>query len=144
MGEIFAEFLQNYTGQIIFGILTAIAGIIGTALKKEYEEASEDKKKKEIIANAVKFVEQVHKNLHGSEKLKKAMESASKMLAQKGINITELELIVLIEATLCELNNAFDKASWEKGIEEVASSEANSEPVDGEEIVEEATAETVG
>ena len=124
MGEIFAEFLQNYTGQIIFGILTAIAGIIGTALKKEYEEASEDKKKKEIIANAVKFVEQVHKNLHGSEKLEKAMESASKMLAQKGINITELELIVLIEATLCELNNAFDKASWEKGIEEVTNAES--------------------
>ena len=129
--EIIKEFIQNYAGQLIFAALTAIVGFIGTALKKAYEDSNEDKKKKEIIANVVKSVEQVYKNIHGSDKLKKAMETASKMLAQKGISITELELMVLIESALCEFNDAFNKASWKEGIEEAVNAEG--ETVDTEE-----------
>ena len=146
--EIIKEFIQNYAGQIIFATLTAIVGFIGTALKKEYEDSNEDKKKKEIIANVVKSVEQVYKNIHGTDKLKKAMETASKMLAQKGISITELELMVLIESALCEFNDAFNKASWEEGIEEAVNAEGESVESEEGEAVEEGplsvdTAETV-
>lgn len=143
MAEIFTEFLQNYTGQIIFAALTAIVGFIGTALKKEYEEASEDKKKREIIASVVRSTEQIYKNLHGSDKLQKAMETASKMLAQKGISITDLELMVLIESALCEFNDAFNKASWEKGIEEVTNAESITTETDSE-VSEEEPIEAVG
>ena len=143
MAEIFTEFLQNYTGQIIFAVLTAIVGFIGTALKKEYEEASEDKKKREIIASVVRSTEQIYKNLHGSDKLQKAMETASKMLAQKGISITDLELMVLIESALCEFNDAFNKASWEKGIEEVTNAESITTETDSE-VSEEEPIEAVG
>ena len=146
--EIIKEFIQNYAGQLIFAALTAIVGFIGTALKKEYEDSNEDKKKREIIANVVKSVEQVYKNIHGTDKLKKAMETASKMLAQKGISITELELMVLIESALCEFNDAFNKASWKEGIEEAVNAEGESaEAEEGEPIEEgplsEDTAETV-
>lgn len=148
MAEIFKEFLQNYTGEIIFAALTAIVGFIGTALKKEYEEASEDKKKREVIASVVRSTEQIYKNLHGSDKLQKAMETASKMLAQKGISITDLELMVLIESALCEFNNAFNKASWEEGLKKATSiseevQETEEEPEEGE-AVEEETEVTVG
>ncbi len=143
MVDIIKEFIQNYAGELIFAALTAIVGFIGTALKKEYEDSNEDKKKREIIANVVKSVEQVYKNIHGTDKLKKAMETASKMLAQKGISITELELMVLIESALCEFNDAFNKASWQDGIEKATSAEIETDEPDSEDN-EEATAETVG
>ena len=132
--DIIKEFIQNYAGELIFAALTAIVGFIGTALKKEYEDSNEDKKKREIIANVVKSVEQVYKNIHGTDKLKKAMETASKMLAQKGISITELELMVLIESALCEFNDAFNKASWQDGIEKATSAEGESAEPDSEDI----------
>lgn len=146
MVDIIKEFVQNYAGELIFAALTAIVGFIGTALKKEYEDSNEDKKKREIIANVVRSVEQVYKNIHGTDKLKKAMETASKMLAQKGISITELELMVLIESTLCEFNDAFNKASWKEGIEEITNAEEGA--AEDDEAVEEGplsddTAETV-
>lgn len=145
--DIIKEFIQNYAGELIFAALTAIVGFIGTALKKEYEDSNEDKKKREIIANVVKSVEQIYKNIHGTEKLKKAMETASKMLAQKGISITELELMVLIESALCEFNDAFNKASWEDGLEKATSAKSESDSEDIEEdgsILNEDTAEAVG
>jgi hypothetical protein len=51
------------------------------------------------------------------------METASEMLCEKGINVTELELMTLIESALCEFNDAFNKASWQEGIEEATSCE---------------------
>lgn len=146
MVDIIKEFIQNYAGELIFAALTAIVGFIGTALKKEYEDSNEDKKKREIIANVVRSVEQVYKNIHGTDKLKKAMETASKMLAQKGISITELELMVLIESVLCEFNDAFNKASWEEGIEEATNADeiVEDEAVEEDSELNEDTAETVG
>ena len=141
--DIIKEFIQNYAGELIFTALTAIFAFLGTALKKVVEDSNEDKKKKEIITNVVKSVEQVYKNIHGTEKLKKAMETASKMLAQKGISITELELMVLIEAALCEFNDAFNKASWKDGLEKAASSEGEDvETEEGEAIEEDTVSDT--
>ena len=116
--DIMKEFISNYGGEIIFTIVSAIFAFLGTALKKIVEDYVKDKKKREIVKDCVKAVEQIYKNLHGSEKLKKTIETASQMLNEKGINITELEMITLIEAALAEFNDAFNKASWEKGIEE--------------------------
>lgn len=139
--DIVKEFIQNYASELIFAALTAIAGFLGTAFKKAYEDSNEDKKKKEVIANVVKSVEQVYKNIHGTAKLEKAMATASEMLAQKGIEITDLELVVLIESVLCEFNDAFNKASWEEGIKEVTSAD---EPVlDGDTYTETETEEEV-
>lgn len=134
--DIIKEFIQNYAGELIFTALTAIFAFLGTALKKVVEDSNEDKKKKEIITNVVKSVEQVYKNIHGTDKLKKAMETASKMLAQKGISITELELMVLIESALCEFNDAFNKASWKEGIEETINAEGESADAEEGEAVE--------
>lgn len=145
--DIIKEFIQNYASELILAALTAIAGFLGTAFKKAYEDSNEDKKKKEVIANVVKSVEQVYKNIHGTAKLEKAMATASQMLAQKGIEITDLELVVLIESVLCEFNDAFNKASWEEGIKEVTSAEVESEDtveVTLSESIEENTAEIYG
>lgn len=105
----FAEFVNAYGTQILYTIVTAIAGYIGIVLKNLVAKYINDKTKKEVAKNAVQFVEQVYKNLHGEEKLIEALGAASEMLAEKGITVTELELRVLIEAAVAEFNKAFEK-----------------------------------
>lgn len=132
--EIIKEFISNYGSEILLTVITGFFAFLGTALKKIVEDFVKDKEKKEIIKNVVKSVEQMYKNLHGTDKLEKAMENASAMLCAKGINVTELELMTLIESAVCEFNDAFNKASWQKGIEEATScEEINQDTIEGAE-----------
>ena len=105
----FVEFINTYGMQLMYAIITAIAGYIGIVVKNLITKYLNDKTKKEVAKNAVQFVEQVCKNLHGEEKLNEALVAASEMLVEKGISITELELRVLIEAAVAEFNKAFEK-----------------------------------
>ena len=107
----FAEFINTYGMQLMYAVITAIAGYLGIVFKNLAKKFFNDKTKKEVAKNAVQFVEQVFKNLHGEEKLFEAMKAASEMLAEKGITITELELRVLIEAAVAEFNKAFEKTA---------------------------------
>lgn len=100
----FAEFIHSYGTQILYTLVTAIFGYLGIVVKNIVQKHFTDKTKKEVARNAVKFVEQVFKNIHGEEKLKEALKAASEMLAEKGITITELELHVLVEAAVLEFN----------------------------------------
>ena len=104
------EFINLYGYDLLYAIVVAIGGFIGLCLKELFTKIAHDKTKLSVAKNAVKYVEQVFRDLHGDEKLNKAMEAASQMLAEKGIAITDLELRVLIEAALAELNNVFEKA----------------------------------
>lgn len=107
----FAQFISEYGTQIIFAILTAVAGYLGMVAKNLYEKLIKDKKKKDIAKTVVNAVEQMYKNLHGDEKLDKALEAASEMLVNNGITVTELELRMLIEAAVAEFNEAFKKTT---------------------------------
>lgn len=106
------NFLNEYG--LLSAIITGLASALGVLLKKLYDrtigERFKDKIKKEVAAQVVKYVEQVYKDLHGPEKLEKALEAAADILNEKGINISDLELRVLLEAALAELNEAFKKA----------------------------------
>lgn len=93
------EFISTYGTEIIFTVLTAVASFIGLQIKKLYEKYVNDKTKKEVVENTVKYVEQLYKSLDGAEKLEKAKESIVALLNEKGLTITELEMDVLIEAT---------------------------------------------
>ena len=54
-------------------------------------------------------MEQVWKNLHGPEKLRKALETAQVLLSKKGIDFDAEEMEILIEAAVAEFNEAFRK-----------------------------------
>ena len=110
----FAEFINSYGTQILYTLVTAIAGYIGIVVKNLVKKYINDKTKKEVAKNAVQFVEQVYKNLHGEDKLIEALKAASEMLMEKGITITELEMRVLIEAAVAEFNKAFEKKTAEE------------------------------
>ena len=105
----FAEFINQYGLQIMYAIITAIAGYIGIVVKNLVTKYLNDKTKKAVAKSAVQFVEQVYKDIHGEEKLAEAVAAAAEMLAEKGITITDLELRVLIEAAVAEFNEAFNK-----------------------------------
>ena len=110
----FAEFINEYGMEILYAIVTAIAGYIGIVVKNLCTKYINDKTKQAVAKTAVQFVEQVYKDLHGEEKLAEALSAASEMLAEKGITVNELELRVLIEAAVGEFNNAFNKNTIEK------------------------------
>ena len=105
----FAEFINTYGIQIMYAIITAIAGYVGIVVKNLVTKYLNDKTKKAVAKSAVQFVEQVYKDIHGEKKLAEALAAASEMLAQKGITVTDLELRVLIEAAVAEFNAAFNK-----------------------------------
>lgn len=109
----FAEFINDYGLQLLYAVITAIAGYVGIVVKNLATKYINDKTKEAVAKTAVKFVEQVYKDLHGEDKLNAALTAASDMLADKGIHVTDLELRVLVEAAVAEFNEAFKKAKAE-------------------------------
>jgi hypothetical protein len=103
----FAEFINEYGLQLMYMAITAIAGWLGIVVKDLVKKHLDDKTKLAVAKTTVQYVEQVFKDIHGEEKLNKALEAASDMLAEKGIAVTDLELRVLIEAAVAEFNYAF-------------------------------------
>lgn len=102
--KIITEFIDSYGLTIMYAILTAIAGFIATKIKAIYESKVNDEKKKRVVETCVKAVEQLYNSLSGSEKLQRAKENIVEMLNQSGIEITELEMDMLIEAVVAEFN----------------------------------------
>ena len=101
--------MGNYFAQIVTVILLAIAGILGAQIKKLYNKYVTTEIKQAVCKTAVRFVEQVYKDIHGAEKLKAAMTKASELLTEYGITISDVELIAMLEAAVNEFNNSFNK-----------------------------------
>lgn len=106
----FGEFISQYGMEILYTVIMAIAGYLGIVVKNLCTKYLNDKTKRDVAESAVQFVEQVYKDLHGDEKLNAALSTASEMLAEKGIFVTDLEMRVLLEAAVAKFNNAFEKA----------------------------------
>lgn len=87
--------------------LTGVFTYIGTRLKKVYEEKVNTETAKAVVEDAVRFVEQVYKDLKGQEKLEKATAQVAEILQSKGITITEAEINMLIESTIYGLNKGW-------------------------------------
>ena len=105
----FEMFIASYGEAILYAVLTAIAGFLGTQLKRVYEKYINDKTKKAVVETCVKAVEQLYKDLHGAEKLEKAKENILAMLEEKGLTISDLEMDLLIESCVAEFNINFQK-----------------------------------
>lgn len=97
--ELLNNFIQTYGTTILYAVLTAIAGYLGTICKNIYKKYIDTKIKKDVVETAVNAVEQLYKNLHGEDKYNKAVDAITEMLNEKGVTITEFEIKMLIEAT---------------------------------------------
>ncbi len=103
------EILYYYGNQILSAIMCALFGLIGYAINRAFTNWANSDEKRAVARDAAKFVEQVWKNIHGEDKLYKALEAAETMLAKKNIKFDADEMKILIEAAVCEFNKAFGK-----------------------------------
>lgn len=102
-------FISEYGTAILYTILTGVFAYLGVQAKSLADKYINTKVKKDVARTVVQAVEQLYKDLHGDEKLNMALESASEMLMEKGITVSELEMRMLIEAAVSEFNKAFEK-----------------------------------
>ena len=105
---LFEQFMSQYGIEIIGTLLLALAGTLGLIAKNLATKYLNDKTKQSVAKLVVQGVEQVYKDLHGEEKLNKALEMFSDLLAEKGIKISDLEMRILLEAAVGEFNKVFE------------------------------------
>ena len=105
--EILNQFIQILL-PILATFLTGLFTYIGTKLKSAYEKKVNTETAKAVVEDVVKFVEQVYTDIHGKEKLQKAIEQASIILQNKGISISEAEINMLIESAVYGLNEGLN------------------------------------
>lgn len=92
---------------ILVTALTTIMSYVGLRLKVAYEKHIDTKEKEAVIKNTVQYVEQVFGALKGAEKLEKAKITALDWLNEKGIEISDAELTILIESSVKALKGGF-------------------------------------
>ena len=121
-------FINHYGLEIVTTIVTAIVGYIAVVAKNLAQKYINDKTKKDVAKIVVSGIEQCYKALEGPQKLEKALEAASSMLAEKGIKVTEVELRMLLESALSEFNKVFEDSGTQGTVEDwVASNEGSAE-----------------
>lgn len=94
------EIIMEYLPKILEYVIIIIAGVLANKAKKLINTDI----KKAIVRDTVKYVEQVFKDIHGVEKLDAAKNKAITLLREKGIKISDEEIIVLIESAVSEMN----------------------------------------
>lgn len=107
------EFADRYLLEFIIGILTTVAGILGAEIKRRYEEKVNNHIKKEDAEKVVKAVEQLYKNCAGEEKYRRACLYLTEILNDKGIDVSELEVKMLIESVVAEFNKAWCSTKYD-------------------------------
>lgn len=97
------ELLSQILDILLPALATLIAGwftVLGAKLKVSYEEKINTEVKESIVKATVAWVQQVYASLSGAEKLEKAITRASLLLTNKGIDISEEELEMLVESAV--------------------------------------------
>lgn len=100
-------------------LIPALVGLAMEYLRRKLGTEKMEKLKKELAVKkelailAVRFVEQVYKDLHGPEKYQKAAEWLSARAAEYGFNVTPDEIKGLIEAAIRELKDSLGE-EWAK------------------------------
>lgn len=84
------------------GIILSILGFYGKQLITRYLN---DKTKRSVAKTVVSAVEQLYKDLNGTEKYSKAVRRVKELLDERGITIGELEVKMLIEAAVNDLKS---------------------------------------
>ena len=96
--------MKDIIMEIVPIVLAAVGTFIVGIIKAKYTEYVNTDTKRELAMLTVRYVEQVFKTLHGTEKLDKAKTSFISILNEKGIKITDEELTMLLEAAVHKMN----------------------------------------
>ena len=102
-------FNYTYGSQVLLAILCMLFGGLGLLVRQLAQRYLTDESKRAAAATAVRFAEQVFSDLHGEEKLAKAMEAAALLLKNKRIPFDEKEMRILLEAALQAFHTALQQ-----------------------------------
>lgn len=106
------ELIQEQLLQLLATVLTVCIGVVTTYLTKFLKEKGVITKlesKKNYVNIVVNAVEQLYKEADGKVKLDIAKEQIVKLLNEKNIKISNVELEALIEAMINEMNVSIKK-----------------------------------
>ena len=106
MEDLLQTILSTYLIPALMTFLTGFVTWLGTRIKQKYDENIKNEEVRKIVKQVVQYVEQKYETLKGEEKYKIAFENASSWLAQKGIEISVVELDTLIESSVYELTGS--------------------------------------
>ena len=104
------EIVNNYIMEIVKLAIFAIVALVAGEAKKLWQRYVNSDIKRNVARTVVRAVEQIYTDLHGNDKLHMAMQRASSILSNYGIEASDYELVSLIEAAVNEFNNTFHKA----------------------------------
>lgn len=103
----FTEIINIYAPAILKLLVIAVFGALGILLGQLLNTGV-----KQIIAkNAMLFVEQTVKDLHGEAKMLEALKTAEQLLAKWKIKFDIKEMRILIEAALGAFNRGVNKGA---------------------------------
>lgn len=105
------EFLNEIMPSLLSLVGTIVAVLLGYAgveIKKLYNKYVDTQVEKDVVNTTVKYVEQVFTDVHGKEKLNEALSQASKVLQEKGIQVSKEQLTTLIESAVYGLNKGLE------------------------------------
>lgn len=111
----FETMMHEYAFEMLVLLVCAIAAAFGYGCRKIYKQHINSQEKEAVAFSAAAFVEQTFKNLHGYDKLMKAMETARVLLAKRGIKFSAEEMKILIVAAVGQFNDAFNRDLDEGG-----------------------------
>lgn len=99
------DFFNDSMIETILAIITGVVSFIGIKLKTLFEQKINTETKKKIVADTVKYVEQITKGISitSENKKQKAKTKALEWLKEKKIKISNTELDVLIESAVNSL-----------------------------------------
>ena len=107
--QTFREQIVKAALELVSAAVLALFGWLGVQAKNLYKRYVNTDIKRAVVWDAVQFVEQVYKSLHGQDKFNAAMHEAEEILQEMGIPITETELRTLIESAVKTMNDNFTK-----------------------------------
>lgn len=103
---------ETYGVQLMQAVLCAIGGGLGYMAWKLYNRYIDTAEKRSVAYTAAAFVEQVWRDIHGPDKLSKALEVAQVLLKKKGIVFDSTEMKILIEAAVGQFNDVFNRDAF--------------------------------
>ena len=101
--NIIENFIIQYGAMLIYTILMGIISFIGYRTQFIYNNYVNERIKLEQANIVCRAVNQLYSNLSNEEKLEKAINSLKTILLEKKIEITDLEIRLLIESSVHRL-----------------------------------------
>lgn len=99
-------FISAYGPTIVQFIVTGILTALGTWIGKIYRTKINDETKRKVVRTCCAAINQLYQDLDGPTKYALACDAIEKMLSEKGITITALEIEMLIEEVCYDFKQA--------------------------------------